>query len=115
MDKKSIDQVARETKFAQRKSPLDGASFLNTLMFSSLQGYDLSLRDLAADMMFENGVSISKQSIDGRFNQNAVDFLTGFLSKTIENQLKSPVPKQLTFFKRVRIKYSTRLALPSCL
>jgi len=113
MDKKSVDELARETKFVQRKSPLDGSSFLNTLMFSSHQGNDLSLRDIAADMMFENGVSISKQSIDGRFNQYAVGFLTEVLSKTLENQLANPIPDQLTYFKRVRIKDSTRFALPA--
>jgi IS4 transposase len=113
MDKKSIDQLAREAKFVQRKSPLDGSVFLNTLMFSSHQGNDLSLRDIGADMMFDNGVSITKQSIDGRFNQYAVDFLTEVLSKTMENQLAGSISNQLTNFKRIRVKDSTRFALPS--
>lgn len=113
MDEKSINQLARETKFVQRKSPLDGSVFLNSLMFSSCQGNDLSLRDISTDMMFESNISITKQSIDDRFNQYAVDFLTEVLSKTMENQFAGSISNQLTTFKRVRIKDSTRFALPS--
>ncbi len=103
--------MARETGFVQRKSKLDAASFLNSLL---QQGKELSLLDLCGDLHGQNKLLIKKQSIDERFNSKAVEFLKAVMSRVLERQLAIGVKDQvLSSYNRVRIKDSTRFALPA--
>ncbi len=114
MDKESIEKLARETKFVQRKSKLDALSFLNSLMFAHQQGKELSLLDLCGDLYCQNNLLIKKQSIDERFNPKAVAFFIAVLARLMECQFTGVGKDQvLSSFKRVRIKDSTRFALPA--
>ena len=113
LDKKSIEQLARETGFVQRKSKLNAADLLNSLMFSHQQGKELSLLDLCGDLYCQNNLLIKKQSIHERFNPEAVVFFKTVLSRLLERQFEMVVKDQvLSSFDRVRIKDSTRFALP---
>lgn len=113
MDNKSIEKLAKETKFVQRKSKLDPVSLLNSLMFSHQQGKELSLIDLCADLYVLNELFITKQSLNERFNEQAVEFFKAVLSRLLTCQLDMAVKDQLlSSFYRVRIKDSTRYALP---
>lgn len=114
LDKTSIEQLARETQFIQRKSKLDAMSFLNSLMFSYQQGKELSLLDLCGDLYSQNALLIKKQSIDARFNAQGVAFLKAVLSRLLTTQFQMGAKDQsLSSFERVRIKDSTRFALPT--
>lgn len=114
LDRKVIEQLARETGFVQRRSKLDAYDFLNSLMFSHQQGKDLSLLDLCGDLYLHNKLLIKKQSIHERFGPKAVAFLHAVLSRLLKSRLENAVGEQLsTYFGRVRIKDSTRFALPS--
>lgn len=114
LDRKVIEQLARDTGFVQRRSRLDAYSFLNSLMFSHQQGKDLSLLDLCCDLYTHNNLLIKKQSLHNRFGPKAVAFFHAVLSRLLESRLEKAVAEQLsTYFGRVRIKDSTRFALPS--
>lgn len=83
-------------------------------MFVHQQGKLLSLLDICGDLHTQHGLQVRKQSIHERFNEHAVAFMRSILSRLLENQLKaSTVEKSLSFFNRIRIKDSTRFALPA--
>ena len=112
-DQKTLCDLARATKFIQRKSKLCAVKFLTTLMFVHQQGKNLSLIDLCGDLYAQHGLHVRKQSMQERFNEHAVAFMKSILSMLLENQLKSTVKeKSLSFFNRVRVKDSTRFTLP---
>ena len=97
----------------QRKSKLSAFEFLNILMFTHHQGKSLSLLDLIGDLYEEFSIRLTKQSLQERFNDGAVKFMRSVLSYLLNKQLA--VEKHnghLTRFNRVRIKDSTRFALP---
>jgi hypothetical protein len=113
-DRKTIWELARATKFIQRKSKLCAVKFLTTLMFVHQQGKDLSLLDICGDLHTQHGLQVRKQSIQERFNERAVAFMKCILSKLMESQLNLTGKQgRLSFFNRVRIKDSTRFTLPS--
>lgn len=112
MNKESIEKLARETKFIQRKSKLEAFSFLNSLMFTHQQGKELSLLDLCGDLYCQNNLLIKKQSVNERFNPKAVAFFLAVLTRLLECQFTDVGKDQLlSSFNRVRIKDSTRFAL----
>jgi hypothetical protein len=112
-DQKTLCDLARATKFIQRKSKLCAVKFLTTLMFVHQQGKNLSLLDLCGDLYTQHGLHVRKQSMQERFNERAVAFMKSILSTLLENQLKSTVKEdRLSFFNRVRVKDSTRFTLP---
>jgi hypothetical protein len=113
-DRKTILELARATKFIQRKSKLCAVKFLTTLMFVHQQGKDLSLLDICGDLHTQHGLQLRKQSIQERFNERAVAFMKSMLCKLMESQL-NVISKEgrLSFFNRVRIKDSTRFTLPA--
>lgn len=87
--------------------------FLNTLMFVHQQGKELSLLDICGDLLNQYGLQITKQSVQERFNEKAVAFLQAILLSLLEQQL-SPIGHigNLSSFNRLRVKDSTRFALP---
>lgn len=112
-DQKTLYDLAKATKFIQRKSKLCAVKFLTTLMFVHQQGKNLSLLNLCGDLYAQHGLLLRKQSIQERFNERAVAFMKSILSMLLENQLKSAAKEEsLSFFNRVRIKDSTRFTLP---
>lgn len=113
-DEKTIFDLAKTTKFVQRKSKLCAVKFLTALMFVHQQGKHLSLLDICGDLQSQHGLQVRKQSIQERFNEYAVAFMKSILSKLLENQLKPvPVEKRLSFFNRIRVKDSTSFTLPA--
>ena len=81
-------------------------------MFAYHQGKDLSLLDICADFFKRYHIIIKKQSIHERFNEKAVAFMKGVLNRVLEGQFKVAVKENLSVFNRIRIKDSTRFALP---
>ena len=97
-----------------RQPKVGGFDFLNTLMFAYDKGSDLSLLGICNDLHTQTGIEIKKQSISERFSAEAVDFLEQVLALVLEDQFKKENPvDDLDIFNRVRIKDSTRFALPA--
>ena len=82
-------------------------------MFNSQSNKLLSLEDLTDDFEEQNGLSISKQALDERFNDESVHFLmdvlNGQLSSTLESNNLTNIK---THFNTIRLKDSTRFGLP---
>lgn len=71
---KQARQLARETGFVQRRSPIDGAAFAQTLVFGFLQNPDASYTDLQQVLACQN-LLVSPQALAKRMNQAASRFL----------------------------------------
>ena len=105
-----LNELARETKFVQREcggSKIDGAIFLNLIVFHNENLKEQSLEDLSGILKDERGIEISKQGLHQRFNEYAVSFLSTALEKLLQQQLQSSAIKLLdNEFNRVLIKDS---------
>lgn len=89
---------------------------MDLLLFANQKLDQLSLNDLVCDFNEQYGASISKQGLQERFNDKAVTFLTSLLKLTLERKIASLNTSKELFlskhFKRIKIKDSTRFALP---
>ncbi len=106
-DPDEIDQLALRQKFVQRKSKLNGCTFLSLIVFNSNSLHDESLNDLTIALSKQYGIEISKQGLNERFNTYAVQFLASALEGLLNQQLSARkiFPRCLEF-KRVLIKDS---------
>ncbi len=101
--------MAEETKFVQRHgAKLDGEKFFDLIVFHSENLKKQSLNDLT--IILKNNYNIEqyeKQSLQDRFNQHAVKFLSSALEKLMQTQFNTTDVKQLAnHFNRVPIKDS---------
>jgi len=82
-------------------------------MFAYQKGKTLSLRNMCVDLRQFLGIKMKKQSLDERFTEKAVTFLKAVLASVMGCQLKMKATDEaLSVFNRVRVKDSTRFALP---
>lgn len=83
------------------------------MMFANKPSSQLSLEDLANDFCEQQGIRISKQGIQERFNDYAVAFMNSLLKEQLSRQLPSlKKVETYKFFNRVRVKDSTRYTVP---
>ena len=109
----SINQFAQETGFICRNSEkIDGFKFLDMLLFTHFNHKELSLNDLSIQLSRRYGIKISKQSIDERFSNKAVNFFKSILEKTLNLSLNRDIKIDFTKYDKVRIKDSTSFQLP---
>lgn len=87
--------------------------FLETLMFHFQNQKKLSLSDLCNDIFMSYNVSITKQSLDERFNHKALLFIKELLENSISRFVSNGTPLPIfKSFKQVKIKDSTSFDLP---
>jgi hypothetical protein len=110
-DKEKVEQLARETKFVQRESNLMGVDFFFLCLFAHQQNYEISLDGLSNELM-KDGVCISKQSIQDRFNPYAVEFMEKMLNEAMSQKLKIGTISKHPIFQRIVIEDSTTFQLP---
>ena len=65
---RTVNQVARQTKFMRRQSKLDGLDFLRVLVFGFIENPQGSLNHLA-QVSLDLGVEITPQGIDERISE----------------------------------------------
>ena len=86
---------------------------MNLVLFAHQPGRELSLLDLVGQLYQHFGISFTKQSLQDRFNHKAVRVLKAVLSHLLSLHIPSDFDKGIfEKFHRVRIKDSTRFALP---
>lgn len=86
------------------------------LYCASLKSGKYSLSQGSAYLFETFGICSSKQSIDKRFNLQAMNFVKAVLSHLVKNYIRLPLDASfLSHFLRVRIKDSTRFILPHSL
>lgn len=109
-------RLGRETNFVQRESKLDGALFVQTLVFTYLADPDASLSDLTLTAA-ALGLDISPEGLTQRFSSSAADLLQQLLAAAIQRVLAADplaIPL-LSRFAGVYLEDSTVIALPDAL
>jgi len=107
-----INKIARENGFIIRKGKIDGFKFLDMLLFTHFNHKELSLNDLAIQLEQRYKISITKQGLDERFTEAAVNFFKIILEKIINISVQQNIEIDFTEYKKVRIKDSTAFQLP---
>jgi hypothetical protein len=104
-----LNQLAKESKFVQRKGKLNGSLFLDLIVFHSENLKSQSLNDLSIALKDKHEIEITKQSLHNRFNKYALVFLKNALETVLQKQLclKPTQFKELRGFNRILIKDST--------
>jgi len=90
----TVEAVARETKFVQRRSALNGLNFLKVMVFGYLENPQASLSDLAK-VCLDLEVLITPQGLDERVNPFSVAFLKAMYIQAFEmfkNRTPLPLP-----------------------
>jgi Transposase DDE domain len=106
-------QLARETGFVQRRSPIDGAAFARTLVFGFQDEPDASYTDLQ-QMMASQNVVVSPQAIEKRMKEPATCFLLRMVESLVTMALTGEACGlgTLSDFAGVYLQDGTRITLP---
>lgn len=107
----TIEKIARETKFVQRESPLSGLDFLLLCVFAHQQCTAISLEGMCAELL-KSGISITKQSLQERFNTHSVSFMERILNEALSTRLNTRAITPHPVFDRIAIWDSTGIELP---
>ena len=110
-NKEKIEQIARDTKFVQRNSTLTGMDFFLLCVFAHQQSHEISLEGLCTELLKE-GIDLTKQSLQDRFNDYSVSFMEQILNETMSIKLNIGPIISHPFFKRITILDSTVIELP---
>jgi hypothetical protein len=102
---KEVEVIARETKFVQRESNLNGQTFVQALTFGFLEKDDLSLNDLA-QICADIGVEITAQGLDQRITEKTVAFLKRMFSRAMDT-FKGQIPLPLLMLQQFNGIYLT--------
>jgi len=109
----SVEIIARQTKFVQRNSPLNGLNYLKIGVFGFLENPGASLNDLA-QVSLDLGIKVTPQGMDERINPFSVAFMRSMFHQAIE-VFKSQIPlalPALQLFTAINIVDSTVKELP---
>ena len=110
------EEIGRETGFEQRRSKLNSARFVQTLVLSCINQPEASLNQMV-QWSDEIGLEVTAQGLDKRLNDRAVKLLWGLVERAVA-QLRRQVgvPEALLEqFKEIAIVDSSQVALPECL
>lgn len=110
-DPKTVEQIARDTKFVQRESPLSGMDFFLLCVFAHQKSDCISLEDMCGELVKE-GIAITKQSLQDRFNEHAVEFIAALLKRALSIKLNVRQADLPSDFNRITIWDSTQISLP---
>lgn len=113
LNARQVESIAREAKFVQRTSKLNGIRFSRLMIFSGGNISDTSLEELCHEFKYLFGKNLEKQSLNERINEFAVNFFKLLLEEVLARNLnlsgfKDLLPNQ----KRIRIKDSTSFQVP---
>jgi hypothetical protein len=114
-DQNDIEELARSTGFVRKRSKITGFVFAMAMIFELRQPRIASLNELSTKLGIQ-GIPISKQGVDNRFNEAAVSFMKQLTDKVLSARLdRVEVLDNAGQFNRIMIKDSTVFQLPgSC-
>lgn len=116
MFNQKANRLARRTGFTQRRSKLSGSLFASTLVGGLLNRPQASLESLAHEAQAQ-GVDLTKQALDQRFNPKGAEFfkqLLGQCLETFQEAQQAHLPA-LNSFSEIKITDSSGLTLPDAL
>lgn len=111
---KTVNAVARQTKFVQRASKLTGQLFLQAIVFAYIQKPTAALADIGQGCT-DLGGPISPEGVDQRINTQAVAFVQQMFRQAMtefKNKLPLPLPI-LQQFSALNLVDSRVVALPA--
>jgi hypothetical protein len=109
----TANTLARTTGFTQRRSPLTGAAFAQTLVFGWLANPQATLEELSQTAALR-GTPVSPQAIDQRFTSTAATYLHALLATAVQT-LVATEPVAVPLLKRFTGVYlldSSTIQLP---
>lgn len=115
LNETQIENLARSTGFVQKKSKITGVIFAMVMTFEIRQTKSTSLNEISTKLGLQ-GIPISKQGIDNRFNDASVVFMKQLTDRVLTMKLeREEVLDSARQFNRIMIKDSTVFQLPeSC-
>jgi hypothetical protein len=109
-----LHELAVETGFCRRASKLKPEVFFELLFYCVSRTENSSLSFMVSYLESKFGITIRKQSLDDRFTASCVDYVQAVLKEVMNERLRFIYSdKLLSGFKRVRIKDSTKIMVPS--
>ena len=85
------------------------SAFFDLLMFDVGSGGSKSLQQISIEAISEHNIDVSKQGVDKRFNECAIDFLKRLMEKQLSVEMSEQIDVGwLHYFNRVLIKDGTR-------
>ncbi len=106
-------RLANQTKMILRNRKVSAISLLESVLFSNIDPSNVSLNDLAVYHKINFKVSLTRQAIAKRFNNQAIDFVKLFLEHLLKITLvENKVEFSNSCFNRILIKDSTCNQLP---
>ena len=113
-DRQTVNQIARETQFVQRTSPVDGSIFLQALVWGCLEQPRATLKHWA-QVCLDLGGTITAQGLDERSNAYSLAFLQQMFRRAMQ-QFKNHTPLPLAVlqqFTAINLIDSSILTLPA--
>jgi len=108
-----IEELAKTTAFVKRQSKITGYIFAMMMTFELRQQKASSLEELSTRLGLE-GIPISKQGLDNRFNESSVIFMKLLTENALSSKLdRAQVLDNAIPFNRIMIKDSTVFQLPT--
>ena len=112
-NKNKIDEIARKTGFVSRQRKLTGFVFMMLMIFEIRKTNMESLNEMSIKLESE-GIFISKQGIDNRFNESAVEFMKELTCNVLSAKLdRDEILENAAFFNRIMLRDSTVFLLPA--
>lgn len=110
-----LEKLARESKFIERStSKLTGWMFLELHLLMELNGKELSLNQMCDELYERHRVTLTKQSLDERFNTYSVKFMRKCFEHIFNQVLDFKQETALhSHFKRVILTDSSSWQLPA--
>jgi hypothetical protein len=111
----ALCSLAIETGFCKRSSKLTPEVFFDLLFYATSLCRNSSLEYLVSWLESKYRIVMSKQSLDERFTERAVNFVKRVLEQLIFSQFSDLLYSAdfLSHFRHVRIKDSTKFNVPS--
>jgi len=108
------DEISDEVGFIKRKRKLRGSSFIKAIVFGNI-GVDNCSIETMCQLLNEDSIKITKQGLDWRFAEEAVEFMRRMYNESLlifRNSLQIDC-KILKQFKSVKLLDSSYISLPN--
>jgi len=110
-----LQKLAVDAGFIQRTSKITAIDFVRSLLFDHLHYPIPSLQQHALSIFKDNGSNITKQALDKRFNDKALEFIRKLFELLLARQLESNhLDSYLSsHFEGIKVMDSTEFQLPN--
>jgi hypothetical protein len=90
-----IEAIAKASSFKKRNSAISPKAFLDVVFFCN-SDKSPSLSEYSIDLEHQHGVSVSKQALDKRFNENTKQMLKDLLQEVLTKQMANNSVKSIS-------------------